>query len=223
MDILQLFFPVKDKINPTNPFGTKSQMYTNLGQLGHPGVDFESPSGTPLYAPCDGDAFYVFDKYGGDGLWIRWPSNANTKYNIILYHLYPKGDAQHPFQIPTGQGVVTPVKAGQFLGYTDNSGYPVESNGAHLHVGVMPTDATGGPLDPNNGYLGCVDPSKFWNDLYAEDINATPITQTVQPIVQAANNIVQQIASSSIPTAQKESIAQKVAELLEEIKKILNI
>lgn len=179
---MNLFYPVKDPINQTNLFGTPNPMYSALGQKGHPGQDFESPSGTKLYSPVDGDAFYVYDKYGGDGLWIRWPNNAKPEYNIILYHLYPRGDASFPFQIPTGNGVVTPVKAGQFLGYTDNSGAPVESSGPHLHVGIMPCDLTGGSLYPNNGYDGCVDPALFWNNLFAENIsNPEPLPPAPLP------------------------------------------
>jgi Peptidase family M23 len=166
---LELYYPVKDPINQTNLFGANPAQYAPLGQKGHPGNDFESVSGTPLYAPCDGDAFYTTDKYGGDGIWIRTPNNASPQYNVILWHMWPKGSAQYPFQIPT-DGSVTPVKAGQLLGYTDNSGAPVESTGPHLHLGVIPCDDTGAALNPNNGFDGCVDPAPFFNGEYAEDI-----------------------------------------------------
>lgn len=177
---LELYYPVKNPINPTNPFGTPSPMYTALGQKGHPGQDYEAPSGTPLYAPCDGDAFYAFDKNGGDGIYIRYPSNTAPIYNIILWHMYPKGNVEFPFKIAT-DGSITSIKAGQLLGYTDNSGYPTESDGSHLHIGVMPCNQYGQALDPANGYLGCVDPASFWNGLFAEDIGKPPIPVPAPP------------------------------------------
>src|ERR1700733_4240531 len=142
---MELFYPVKDPINQTNLFGANPAEYKPLAQAGHPGNDFESVSGTPVYAPCDGDAFYTIDSLGGDGIWIRTPSHAAPQYNIILWHMWPKGDPKYPFAIKT-DGSTTKVKAGDLLGYSDNSGFPRESTGPHLHLGVMPCDLTGGAL-----------------------------------------------------------------------------
>lgn len=207
-----LYYPVKNPINATNPFGTPSSVYTNLGQVGHPGEDYQAPSGTPLYAPCDGDAFYAFDKNGGDGIYIRYPNNINPTHNIILWHMWPRGNAQYPFKIAT-DGSITSVKAGQLLGYTDNSGYPIESNGSHLHVGVMPCDRFGGPMDPLNGFRGCVSPSSFWNGKFAEDI------ATEQQIIEKAAEVVKIIADAPLSNQEKISFWQKVAQL---IKKLLS-
>lgn len=204
---LELFYPVKNPINPTNLFGTKSSMYSSLGQVGHPGEDFECPMYTPVYAPCDGDAFYVSDKYGGDGLWIRVPNNAKPAFNIILYHLVPKGTAVYPYSISTILGDVTAVKAGQLLAYSGNSGYPVESSGPHLHVGVMPCDLTGEALNRANGFLGCVDPAPYWNGKYAEDINK-------QAIIQTTSDIVQEVTTAPISPSDKLSLLGQLKSLL---------
>ncbi|MFZ0685358.1 MAG: M23 family metallopeptidase [Terriglobales bacterium] len=160
------------------------------------------------------------DKDGGDGIYIRVPNNATPAYDIILWHLPPTTDTEH-WVIPNGQGVITPVKAGQLIGYTGNSGYPLESTGPHLHLGVIPCDATGAALDFNNGYDGCVDPMPFFNGQYAADINATPITEAVAPVVQAVNDIVQETATSPATPSQKELIIQKVESFLEELKQLL--
>lgn len=181
---MNLYYPVKNPINPTNPFGQASPMYTNLKLKGHPGQDYESPTGTPLYAPCDGDVFFVKDNFHGDGLWIRYPNNAKPEYNIILYHMPEVGTplaTQYPFKVSTTPGVVTSIKAGQLLGYTDNSGFPIESTAPHLHVGIMPCDFTGEALNPDNGFNGCVDPTPFWNGLFAEDIGK-PIPPLPAPL-----------------------------------------
>lgn len=194
---LKLFYPVKNPIDQANLFGQTSAFYNALGQKGHPGIDFEAPSGTKVYAPCDGDAFYTTDKDGGCGLWIRVPNNAAPAYNIILWHMYPAGTPGFPYAIPTGQSVVTPVKAGQLLGYSDNSGAPLESTGPHLHFGVMPCDNTSEALDPNNGYNGCVDPTPFFNGFFAEDIPAieailTQVVALAATIAQATDVTLEQ-------------------------------
>jgi murein DD-endopeptidase MepM/ murein hydrolase activator NlpD len=193
-----LYFPVKNPINQSNLFGANPQIYKPLGQDGHPGNDFEAPSGTPVYAPCDGGAFYTYDSLGGDGLWIRYPNNSNPQFNIILWHMYPKGTkvtlsdgtTDDAFKIPTN-GSVTQVKAGQLLGYSDNSGYPKESTGPHLHLGVMPCNSDGSALNPNNGFLGCVDPTPYYIGQYAEDI---PL---IQQVVQKSSQVVQLVASAT--------------------------
>lgn len=185
---MELYYPVKDPINASNPFGASNAMYTALGLKGHQGIDFSSPSGTKLFAPCDGLAQYVTDEYHGDGLWIYNTSEGSNRI-IILYHLYPKENKDFPFQVPT-DGTKNLVKTGQFLGYTDNSGAPVESNGPHLHVGLIPCDPNWNRLYPDNGYRGCVDPTAFFNNKYAEDIAIateilTKATQVVSLITQA--------------------------------------
>jgi murein DD-endopeptidase MepM/ murein hydrolase activator NlpD len=209
-----LYFPVKNPIDQQNLFGTSNAMYTALGQKGHPGIDFECPSGTPVYAPCDGDVFYVTDKDGGCGLWIRTPSNDpdNLKYNVILWHMYPKDTEGFPYAIPT-DGSVTGVKAGQMLGYSDNSGYPIESTGPHLHVGLMPCDSTGEAISPTNGYLGCIDPAPWFNGEYAEDINNPPPVPTAQ-VVENVKQAVATLTTANIPVAQKETFLDELEALL---------
>jgi hypothetical protein len=209
---LNLYYPVKNPIDQNNLFGTTSPMYTSMGQIGHPGVDFEAPLDTTFYSPCDGEAFYVTDKDGGDGLWIRWPNNISPQYDIILWHLPPAADpTYHPLislPKPGQNSPVVPITAGQDLGWTGNSGYPLESTGPHLHVGVIPLDSSFSPMYPDNGYEGCVDPMPFFNGLYAEDINK------IQPIVDAIATIVPEVVSSSLPIQVQLSFLQKVAQFL---------
>ncbi len=206
---MELFYPVRDPINQSNPFGTVNAMYIALGVKGHQGVDFSSPSGTKLYAPCDGLAQYVSDKQGGDGLWIK-TTQAGANYIVILYHLYPKGDISHPFAVPC-DGTQNLVKAGQFLGYTDNSGFPVESSGSHLHVGVIPCDPDWKPLYDDNGYHGCVDPAPFFNGKYAEDIEIS------MQVIEKSTQLVQLVSSADIPHPAKLDVLQEVEAFIKEL------
>lgn len=208
---LELNYPVQNPINQSNLFGAISPMYTNLGQKGHPGIDFECPMYTPIYSPCDGDAFYAYDGNGGDGIYIRVPNNAKPEYNVILWHLPPRTDSPH-WVIKNSQGVVTQVKTGELIGYTGDSGYPIESSGPHLHLGVMPCDSTGGASDINNGYKGCVDPMPFL---------VKPIAQAVPSATVAVDTsalIVNEIASSTESNSDKSwqlfSIAKVVKQIL---------
>ena len=216
-----LNYPVRQPINPTNLFGANPAEYEPLGQKGHPGNDFEAPSATPLYAPCDGDAFYTFDSIGGDGLWIRTPSNAAPQFNIILWHMYPKGtkvtlpdgSTDDAFKIPT-DGSVTHVTTGQLLGYTDNSGYPKESTGPHLHLGVMPCDLTGAALNRDNGYLGCVDPTPYYTGEYAQDI---PLKEQVVTKTAAVVSLVSQATDAQISHQEKLTILEQIETFLKTI------
>lgn len=215
---LELYYPVKDPINQSNLFGANPTTYEKLGQAGHPGNDFESVTGTPLYAPCDGNAFYTKDSLGGDGIWIK-TTQGGQNYNIILWHMptpgTPTGD-QYPFKIPIDNFVLTSVVAGQLLGYTDNSGFPGESTGQHLHLGVMPASATWAALSPGNGFLGCVDPQPFYNGKYAEDI------QTAAEIVEKSASVVQLVSTATdqqISHQDKLSILQQIEQFIQSILK----
>jgi len=182
MPNLQLRYAVKP-LRVNQPFGANPEYYAKFGDQGHPGVDFYAPHATPLYAPAAGGAFYTKDSHGGDGIYIRTPDNASPQYNVILWHLCSKDDPQYHPLIPC-DGSVTPVTLGQLIGYTDNTGAPYESSGDHLHFGLMPCDFTGEPLQPNNGFHGCIDPMSFFTGDYAQDIaNLEQQLSLVQKVV----------------------------------------
>lgn len=207
-----LYYPVKNPINQNNLFGANPSEYAPLGQKGHPGEDFECPVGTPVYAPCDGAAFYATDGNGGCGIYIRTPDAPSPTANIILWHMVPAGTPEYPYSIPTEKGTLTDVKAGQLLGYSGDSGYPKESTGPHLHLGVMPIGANELALNPGNGYLGCVDPAPFFNGKFAEDI------ATEQQVVEktaAVVSLVSQATDQQIPHQQKLDILAEIEQFLQ--------
>ena len=222
-----LFFPVKNPINQSNLFGANPAQYKPLGQNGHPGNDFEAPTGTPIYSPCDGNAFYCTDSLGGDGIWIRTTDASGQNYNIILWHMPTPADPapqgvtsakDYPFQIPTDRSIV-PVKAGQLLGYSDDSGYhpapqESESTGPHLHLGVMPADKNWIALAPNNGFLGCSDPTPFYTGKFAQDI---AIEQQVVEKTAAVVSLVSQATDQQIPHAEKLSILQTIEQFIKSL------
>lgn len=201
-----LYRPVKDAIS--QPFGGDPSYYQNLNFKGHPGIDFASPHGTPIYSPCDADAFYATDKYGGDGIYLRYPNNVQPIYNIILWHMVTPGDQQYPFKIDTTKGVITKVKAGDLLGYSDNSGFPKESTGDHLHFGLMPCDSTGGPLDRTNGFGGCIDPAPYLFDIPAEELPQLDAT------IEATQKVVDSIISAPLTPTEKGGLLSQIKTLI---------
>ena len=155
---------------------------------GHMGLDFVAAHGTPLYAVCDGLAFYATDDHGGDGIYINATPATGGRFYVINWHLCSKDDPHYKPLIPT-DGSWTPVKAGQLIGYTDNTGAPFESSGDHLHLGLMPLSAQGAILQPSNGFGGCVDPTPYFNGKYAADITNPPAPIPSMPPLSTSDQI----------------------------------
>lgn len=181
--MLRLYFPVSP-LGINQKFGASPEYYARFKdsqgnpEKGHMGVDFMSDHGNKLYAPCDGLAWYAEDEHGGDGIYIRTQADDGQWYNVILWHLCSKSDKQYAPLIPT-DGSRVPVKLGQHIGYTDNTGAPFESSGDHLHFGLVPTNSAGTQaLYPSNGYNGCVDAMPYFTNYYAKD------AETVKLILQ---------------------------------------
>jgi hypothetical protein len=120
----------------TQPFGVNPQDYAKFGMVGHNGLDYGLPSGTPVVAAHSGVAFVMYEA-GGFGTYIQV---VGTEYKTIYAHLQKA-------VINNGQT----VQEGQLIALSDNTG---NSSGPHLHFGVKPI-----PQDSNNGYLGAIDPA----------------------------------------------------------------
>lgn len=163
---MQLSYPLKGLIHVNQAFGANAAYYkTNFGTNGHMGIDFQASHGTPVFAAHDGYAFYVTDAHGGDGVYIR-AQDTDGWYTTIYWHLIGKGDPLEPLVANGGAN----VKAGDTIGYADNSGAPFESSGDHLHFGLARCDVNGTFLNKDNGFDGCIDAEPFLgNTLSAAD------------------------------------------------------
>lgn len=179
---LSLFYPVKpywlNQVfgnNPPDPQYPGHGFYERFKMMGHNGADLMASHGQPVYAPCDGLAWYSVDKYKGDGIDIVPDGTFDYKggqsqFRVVLWHLCPANDPQFPIQIPIDRAVR--VYTGQLLGYADNTGAPFESTGDHLHLGLHPGSFDGfrwTDLEYNNGYNGCIDPAPYCNGYFAVD------------------------------------------------------
>src|ERR1700759_3806564 len=123
---LSLSYPVKPAV-VNQGFGANpayySQFKDDLGnpEKGHMGIDFRAAHGTPVYAPCDGDAFYLKDLHGGEGIYVRTGLNYTykgkpAKFNVIHWHLCGDTDPKYVSPIPLN-GKLYPVKKGDLIGY----------------------------------------------------------------------------------------------------------
>lgn len=175
---LQLGYPVKPA-TIIQEFGNDPAYYARFHDVygnpekGHMGIDFRAPHGTPVYAACDGLAYYMKDEHGGEGIHIRTDvfDHMDTRafYVVINWHLCGDTDPQYPSPIAL-DGKQYPVKRGDLIGYADNTGAPFESSGDHLHFGLIPYNPdTHVPLNQDNGFNGCINPAAFFDDTYAQD------------------------------------------------------
>lgn len=151
--------PFFDKEYPiTQRYGENKDYYAQFGlQLGHEGIDYATPNGTPVLSPFDGTILrdsYNDKDYGN--FTVVW--DPIQKCALWFCHLQ---------DITTSVGDT--VKKGQLLGHTNNTG---NSTGPHCHVNFVQTDDQGNRLNKDNGNQGFLDLLS-----YAE-ITSTP---TVDP------------------------------------------
>lgn len=167
MSKLDLFYPVKKPLRINQGFGVNPQVYAQFGINGHNGLDLYAQTADLVRATHDGIVVYAgMDNNEGVGVVIRTEKpyqylDGEAYYKTIYWHLI------NDIPVKVGQQ----VKAGMVIGYADNTGF---STGSHLHFGLKPqakgeNDLTWWNIEQNNGYLGAIDPSPYWNNYYAED------------------------------------------------------
>lgn len=201
---LSLYFPVKP--NTVNQgFGATAnlQWYKDHGVnfTGHNGIDFAAYHGQPVYAAHDGIVEVQEDVNQGWGVVITslqtFDYNGGQAYfKTIYWHFNPATDPQFAIPVKTGQL----VKAGDIIGYADNTGL---STGDHLHFGLKPQlknpDLTFYNIEQNNGYMGAIDPTPYFNGFFAQDktVVIATITRLIS-VTQQLLNWIQSKRSSSI-------------------------
>lgn len=179
---LQLSYPLSPfRVN--QPFGVNGAYYraNGINIKGHNGIDLHAFHGQPVYASHDGVAFYQTDSNQGHGVVIL----TNQPYDYIgglsffktLYWHFADPSATYPQLIQNGDKVVR----GQQIGWADNTGL---SSGDHVHFGLKPITNGKSPKygdapdvnignwvnqEPDNGYLGAIDPTPYWDGTYAGD------------------------------------------------------
>lgn len=189
MSKFELYFPLKPW-NLLQGWGTNGKWYqaNGINILGHNGLDAVASNGQAVRAAHDGEVVYAgVDSKEGWGVVVRtiepfdYPviNETGVYFKTIYWHLIK--------EIPVKVG--QKVKVGDLIGYADNTGF---STGTHLHFGLKPqvkgeNDWTWANIENQNGYLGAIDPTLYFNNYYAED------SQKVVAILQAMIEIYKQI------------------------------
>jgi len=144
---ISLYYPVSPaRFN--QHFGVNGAYYqaNGINITGHNGIDFGTYHGQPVHAAHDGTAYYEADDTGGHGVVIVSDKSYDFKgkkawFKTIYWHLcHPVKEPKyaspiylkHPF---ANSGIGFPVKAGDIIGFADNTGL---STGDHLHFGLKP-------------------------------------------------------------------------------------
>ena len=161
---LELWYPLKPWI-VSQGWGTNGEWYraNGINIEGHNGLDLIATDKQAVRAAHDGEIVYAgVDSKEGWGVVLRTLEPIDSVYyKTIYWHLIK--------EIPVKVG--TKVKAGDLIGYADNTGF---STGTHLHFGLKPqlkgeNDWTWVNLEQSNGYLGAIDPTSYFNNYFAVD------------------------------------------------------
>jgi murein DD-endopeptidase MepM/ murein hydrolase activator NlpD len=145
----------------TQRFGQKRQAYTDMGMLGHNGIDLARGVGEPHYACEDAIVLHVKHDPAGYGKHVRFISTDGKRLWVYA----------HCSEIFVEQG--QKIKEGDLVCLEGATGHV---SGPHLHLGLRLTkfdnkgwayegsDIKIKVLNTNNGYKGSVDPLPYFLD-----------------------------------------------------------
>lgn len=187
---LKLFYPIKPW-TVWQVFGVNGEWYraNGINIQGHNGLDIAAYDGQAVYAAHDGQVVFTGeDGKGGLGIVLRTNlpydyKDGEAYFKTIYWHLKP-----NTFKVKPGDF----VKAGTQIACADNTGF---STATHLHFGLKPIqkgedDWQWYNLEPNNGYLGCIDPTPYFDKFYAQDISQViSILQKIRDALQTLVDI----------------------------------
>lgn len=123
---------------------------------GHMGIDFGTPKGTQLVACFSGEVLRASDY--GDGYGNQ----------VTIWNHEQQCAAQYGHLSAISVAVGQNVWSGQLIGLSGGvKGEPGSgfSTGAHLHFGIIPTDANGYRTNPSGSIAGCIDPAGMFTEV----------------------------------------------------------
>jgi murein DD-endopeptidase MepM/ murein hydrolase activator NlpD len=133
---MQLRSPLHSAFPITQRFAENPDAYKRYGILGHNGIDYGTPTGTPILAVDAGTVLEVWEDTAGYGRYVK----VGHDWGESLY--------AHLEQQTVTVGAT--VGQGQPIGISGNTG---NSTGPHLHFGMRIK-----PYFRDNGWGGYVDP-----------------------------------------------------------------
>lgn len=115
----------------TQAWGANPQNYAKFGLPGHEGVDIKAPHGSPIYAVADGAVYMVGDTR-------EYPAGHAYGVQVRIAHVGGWKTVYAHLDRRTVD-IGDQVKAGQVIGYADNTG---NSFGPHLHLTLKREERT---------------------------------------------------------------------------------
>lgn len=179
ISIPQFRFPFNGNFPLTFSFGQQSdneeikKKFQEWGINGHHGLDFGLPEGTEILAVDSGKI-------------IQSGNNADFGISVTIQHSWGQSLYAHLQETKVNQD--QEVQAGDLIGLSGQSG---SAYGQHLHFAIKPNNP-----DPNNGYLGFIDPSPYLSQISpippippTEIPSSEPVKlDQSSPIVQTSEN-----------------------------------
>lgn len=132
--------------------------YQSFGLKSHNGVDWSTESGDDVRFNTDGKGKVIevsIDSAGGLGVVVMFCADGKS-WKTYYWHL-------KEFRVKVGEI----IKIGDLIGLADNTGW---STGNHLHFGLKECDKNGETLDYDNGMLGAIDPTPYFQNIYVLDL-----------------------------------------------------
>lgn len=134
-----LIRPVDNRVSQV--FGARPSYYSQFGLLGHEGIDYASPVGTPTKAAASGVVHFVGShKNYGTYIKIAHADGTTTAYAHLS-----------SVNVKSGQQ----VPQGYIIGRTGNTG---NVQGAHLHFMLLTSNT-------RNGYGGAINPEPYFKPI----------------------------------------------------------
>ena len=136
--------PTESRFPVTQGFGEHPEIYADVlcgerGQLGHNGIDFGTPLGTPVIAVQHGSV-----------LRTDFDSTGFGRY-VVIGHAWGQTLYAHLSEVTIAPG--QNITAGTRIGRSGSSG---NSSGPHLHFGMRLQ-----PYDMEDGWCGYSDPAPY--------------------------------------------------------------
>lgn len=131
------------------PFGSRYPKTKAMGKLGgqrHVGIDVMCPTGTPVYAPCDGFVQTTWGKDGGNTILFKEEIFGYLHRMLHNSKFVKRGH----------------VQKGDLIAYSGKTG---KAFGAHVHYDI----SRSGKLELGN-FDNFIDPEQFFKDLAIEEI-----------------------------------------------------
>ena len=161
-----LIRPVDNRVSQV--FGARPSYYSQFGLLGHEGIDYASPVGTPTKAAASGVVHFV-GSHKNYGTYIKI---AHADGTTTAYAHLSSVNVKSSQQVPKGY----------IIGRTGNTG---NVQGAHLHFMLLTSNT-------RNGYGGAINPEPYFKPIailrrkgQEQDMNITNHEQ-VDVLYQAA-------------------------------------